>query len=235
MPAPRLQLRPVSLADGWRGSLLHTIPPELQRPWRPAHLPPVTWATFDPLSTEGAGVLKRDAASLVLARGHGGLPIVVKRSLVRRPFLDVRPPRAARAFGKTLSLMRLGLPTEVPVLLARRGRDAVGMYARVPGTTLADVALDTLADRRETMRRLGRVLRETADLGWTHLDAKSTNWIITPNGDPIMLDCDGLRRALVVRRPRRGLDRLLRALREHRDYRLDDEQAVLSGFGGVAV
>ena len=205
------------LAQGWRGSFVGAPPAG-------------PWERFDPLATDRTTPLKQDAASTVLAREFAGLSLIVKRPTVRRAIDIVRRSRAARAFGKTVRLRRIGLPTEVPVLLARRGREGVGIYLRVPGETLADVDLERLADRERTLREVGRVLRETASLGWTHLDAKSTNWMITPAGDPVIIDCDGLRRAVLRRQPRRGLERLLRALREHPQYREHDEIAVLAGF-----
>ena len=206
-------MRPIRLADGWRGWTLSDLPDG-----------------FDPLD-DGGRVLKDDGNSRVVLRDG----LVLKRPTppvgTRRLLARLRRPRAVRAWLKTVVLQGFGLPVEPPVLCVRRGVEAIGVYREVPGTTLADIDLETLTNREATLEQIGRVLRRTADLGWTHLDAKSTNWMITPDGEPVMLDCDGLRRTPLHTRRRRGLDRLLRALRDHPQFSEDDEQAVLSGFG----
>lgn len=215
MPPLPAALRPIRLTGGWRGV---------------ACLP--GYNDFDPTDTSGP-VLKDDGNSRVMLRNG----LVIKRPALptgtRRWLAPFRKPRAVRAWLKTLALQRIGLPVETPVLFARRGRDAIGVYRLVEGTTLADLDLDTLRNRGETFARIGRVLRQTARLGWTHLDAKSTNWIITPDERPVMIDCDGLRKAVFRARRRRGLECLLRALREHPQHELSDEAAVLRGFAGL--
>lgn len=181
------------------------------------------------------------------------LQVVIKRPQPTRPgraLVDlVRRSRARRAWRKTWTLLSVGLPVELPLLVADRRRawgkvgkvgkveDQVALYARVPGQTIKGLALNELAPdvRAGLLRDVGHVLRRTSDLGFNHLDAKTSNWIATPVEDglrAVMLDCDGVRRA--VRRPAkprtRGLDRFLRALRDHPDATESDVEIVRTAF-----
>ena len=143
---------------------------------------------------------------------------------------------------RTRWLLDRGLATEVPLLLLERWRlgvvvEHLGVYGRVDGPTLAGADLGAMddRDRRELLAGVGRCLRRVVELGLCHRDAKGTNWVIsTENGRvlPVMLDCDGVRRDPLGLRRHQGLDRVLRALREHPQSRLDDEAAVRAGFVG---
>jgi len=57
--------------------------------------------------------------------------------------------------------------------------DALVVFERVPGPTLADVDLARLApgDRGSLFRRTGKILRRIDAMGWAHFDAKASNWI----------------------------------------------------------
>ena len=75
------------------------------------------------------------------------------------------------------------------------------------------------------------MLRQIEQLGFTHMDAKSTNWIVTnpPGGkpQPVLVDLDGVRH---YRWSGAGIERLLRAMKQHPQYTPADSLALCRGF-----
>jgi tRNA A-37 threonylcarbamoyl transferase component Bud32 len=104
---------------------------------------------------------------------------------------------------------------------------------RVEGSVLAHADLDAInpGQREMLFRRTGRILRQIDDLGLSHFDAKSTNWIVQEDSKlgprPIVVDADAIRfrrwRAL-------GIERLLRAMRDHPQYTVADSLALCQGY-----
>ena len=186
-------------------------------------------------------VLKRDPSGDVLTTavwlGAGDLQIVIKRprrkSALRELTDAFRTPRARRTWRKAWNLLALGFPVEQPLLLAerRRGRvvESMLVFERVPGPTLAAVDLNALPDaaRDTLLRRCGRLLRRLERAGFCHFDSKSTNWIVYNGTGPVLLDLDGIR---PYRWDGFGLRRLLRALRQHPQFRASDAAAVEAGY-----
>ncbi len=148
-----------------------------------------------------------------------------------------RPARARRAWKKTWMLFSRGLPTEIPLLVLERRRgpavtDNLVVFEAVPGSTLFHVDLDGLdeAVRRDLLGGVGEVIRAIERSGFTHIDAKTTNWIAFPDAGglrPVMLDCDGVR---LYPWPGAGLRRFLRALVRHPHFRPGDIHAVCDGY-----
>jgi len=230
--------RPPSLdrirpGGGWVGWRVSTFS-KATRSWWPAEpLDEAACGRVVAAADQGFGdwaTLKADPSGRVLAGEIGGVAVVVKWPALprgsRRWIAPFRPGRPRRAFMKARRLVGIGLPAELPLFLARRGPEAFGCYARIPGRPLADCRRDDLA---EVFRRVGEVLWRTHRLGWVHSDAKLTNWIVTPAGEPVICDCDGLRRDPLRLRPRRGLERVLRDVRA---MPAGDvlERALLEGF-----
>jgi len=171
------------------------------------------------------------------------IPVVIKRPRNKfwyRYVLDVfRPSRARRMWVKTWKTIVRGFPTEWPMLLMERRvmgyvTDALVVFERVEGPTLAEVNLDALppVDRDTLFRRAGRSLRLLEQRGLQHMDAKSTNWVVAPDVHgplPVMIDLFGIR-TMIFTRVTWGVRRLLRAMREHPQYTPADSLALCSGY-----
>jgi hypothetical protein len=72
-------------------------------------------------------------------------------------------------------------------------------------------------------------------LGLSHFDAKASNWIVQEDeklgARPILVDVDGIR---FRRWAALGISRLLRAMREHRQYTVADSLALCQGYAPFA-
>jgi tRNA A-37 threonylcarbamoyl transferase component Bud32 len=170
------------------------------------------------------------------------LPIVVKRPYRRYWYRYIneigRGHRARRAWRKAWTLIARDLPTAWPLLLMEKRTlgyttDAVIVFERVPGPTLAAVDLDAMPvnDRDTLFRRAGRTLRLIDSHGYAHFDAKATNWIVQSDDKlgprPVLVDVDGIRHR---RWPALGIERLLRAMRDHQQYTPADSLALCQGY-----
>ena len=134
---------------------------------------------------------------------------LIKRPLfkegTRGIFQSLRVGRARRAWRKTWRLLASNFDVEYPLLLLERHRlrlvEQLAVYERVPGDAISNFNLDALNERERTQFfwRCGRVLRRIDRNGWSHFDAKSSNWMAWrepwANGTlrPILIDCDGIR------------------------------------------
>jgi len=174
------------------------------------------------------------------------LRLVIKhprRKHARQYLTDiVRGSRGRRIWIKTWKALARDLPVEWPLLLMEERRagyvtDAVVVVSFIPGPTFAAVDLDAIgAQARDSlMRRAGAILRRIESLGFTHTDAKSTNWIIYDDAvlgpSPVMIDADALRH---YRWSLMGLHRLLRAMRQHPQYTPQDSKALCQGYAPTA-
>ena len=85
-------------------------------------------------------------------------------------------------------------------------------------------------------RRTGRILRLLEQYGFSHFDAKASNWIVRADEKlgpgPILIDVDGVRQ-----RRWRGLGilRLLRSLADRRQYEREDSLALCRGYAPYAM
>ncbi len=195
-------------------------------------------------------ILKRSAGGDVLAGDIvlGGRPVtvVIKRNRRRkwyRYFNEIgRGSRAARAWKKAWSLVVRDVPTAWPLLMMDRrvfgyAVDNIIVFERVRGTQLSDLDLDALAPqaRQNLFRRLGRTLRLLESQGLRQYDSKFTNWIIVDDPKlgptPIIVDVDGIRK---LTPPLWPIDRLLRSMRQHPQYRSEDSRELCLGYAPFA-
>ena len=174
--------------------------------------------------------------------GGRGVSVVIKRPYRRHWYRYVneigRGSRAWRAWNKGWNLIVRDLPTAWPLLVMQKRQlgyitDAVIVFERVQGSTLADVDLDAMeaSGRQMLFRRAGGMLRRIDQLGMFHYDAKASNWIVREDPKlgpvPILIDVDGIR---FGRWPALGIERLLRSMRDHRQYTPADSLALCQGY-----
>jgi tRNA A-37 threonylcarbamoyl transferase component Bud32 len=195
-------------------------------------------------------VLKRSRSGEVLTAkvtlGGQSVPIVIKRPRRKywyRYFNEIgRGSRARRAWFKAWNLIVRNIPTAWPLLLMEKRSfgyvtDAVFICQQVPGTNLAQVELDAMeAGGRELLfRRIGKILRRIEQYGFSHFDAKSSNWMILDDPvtgpQPVLVDVDGIRHRRWIAL---GLERLLRSMREHPQYTPPDSLALCQGYAPFA-
>ena len=180
------------------------------------------------------------AAEVTLA----GRPIevIVKRARRKKWYRYVneigRGSRSWRAWKKSWSLIIRNVPTAWPLLVMERRVmgyvvDQAIVFERVPGKTLAVTNLDVMpvTERENLFRRCGRILRRIDTLGLSHFDPKASNWIVMPDErrgpTPILVDVDGVR---FYRWAAFGVERLLRSMKEHRQYTAADSLALCQGY-----
>ena len=191
-------------------------------------------------------VLKRSRSGEVLAavvRVCGrDIDVIVKRPRRRywyRYLNEIgRGSRPLRAWKKSWAMIARGLPVAWPMLVMQRRVagyvvDAILICERVPGPHLNRTLLDDLSAgaRENLLRRVGRLLRTIESLGYSHFDAKASNWIVFDDAatgpTPVMIDVDGIRRR---HWPGLGLRRLLTSLRENPQYTPADSLALCRGY-----
>jgi hypothetical protein len=208
-----------------------------QAAW-PALLQQITSNELKPIKRHDNG----DVLDAQITLGSRQFHVVIKRPArkrLRQYITDaLRGSRARRTWIKTWKALSRDLPAEWPLLLMEKRRfgyviDAVLVFGFVEGPTLASVDLDAMPydGRDQLMRRTGAVLRRIETLGFTHTDAKSTNWISFNDNwlgpTPIMVDVDGIRH---YRWELMGLHRLLIAMRQHPQYTPQDSRALCQGY-----
>jgi tRNA A-37 threonylcarbamoyl transferase component Bud32 len=198
------------------------------------------------LEGDGLEIKKRSKSGDVLAADVvlAGRPVSV---IVKRPkkrywyrYLNEigRGGRARRAWNKAWNLVVRNIPTAWPLLLMEKRKfgyvtDAVIVCERVPRKDLAVANLDAMeAEARDMLfRRTGRILRRIEKLGFSHFDAKASNWIVYDDEktgpQPILVDVDGIRRRQWIAL---GIQRLLRSMKEHRQYTPADSLALCQGY-----
>jgi tRNA A-37 threonylcarbamoyl transferase component Bud32 len=170
------------------------------------------------------------------------LPIIIKRPRRRywyRYLNEIgRGSRAHRAWKKAWNLLVRGVPTAWPLLVLERRTlgyvtDALYICERVPGKTMARVNLAGLSDaaRESLLHRTGRILRTIEKQGFSHFDAKASNWIVFEDDQlgptPILVDVDGIRRRRWIGL---GIERLLRSMHENTDYSPRDSLWLCRGY-----
>ena len=244
-------------ADGWGGPCFKQA--KYPRRWSAASQMEFTdadwrgaWATLrGQIEADALEVLKRTASGDVLAGdlvlGTRRLPVIVKRPRRKYWYRWVneigRGSRARRAWFTSWEMVARNVPVAWPLLLMERRTlgyvtDALVVFERVPGQTLFHADLDAMppADRDAIFRRTGRALRTIERHGFAHLDAKSTNFIVTADEKlgptPVMVDMDGIRRR--GHAVGAGIERLLRAMRRHAQYTPADSLALCQGYAPYA-
>jgi tRNA A-37 threonylcarbamoyl transferase component Bud32 len=204
---------------------------------------PTLWAKVEGGLLE---VLKTSRSGDVLAGDVtlAGRPVEVivkraRRKLWYRYINEIgRGSRSWRAWKKAWNLLVRGIPTAWPLLIMQRRVlgyvvDQVIVFERVPGKTLATTNLDLLEPpaRADLFHRCGRILRRIEAVGFSHFDSKASNWIVMPDDrrgpTPVMVDVDGVR---FYRWDTFGIQRLLKSMREHRQYTVTDSLALCQGY-----
>lgn len=213
------------------------------------------WQTAIPLllrriEADDFKVIKRSPSGDVLSGeievGGRSLDVIIKRPRRRywyRYLNEIgRGARARRAWYKAWKLIGRNLPTAWPLLLLEKRKfgyvtDAIVVFERVPGTTLSRADLDAMPPARREMlfRRLGRLLRKIEEFGFSHFDAKASNWIVrvdeTRGPDPVLIDVDGIRQRRWVAL---GIRRLLRSMQDHKQYTASDSLKLCQGYAPFA-
>jgi tRNA A-37 threonylcarbamoyl transferase component Bud32 len=198
------------------------------------------------IETDTMPVLKRsrsaDVLGTALPLGGTTLDVVIKRPIRRywyRYLNEIgRGARARRAWFKAWDLIVRDLPTAWPLAFFEKRRfgyvvDTLIIFERVPGPTLWTIDLDALAseDRERLFRRTGHILRQLERFGFAHFDAKASNWIVRPDpalgASPVLIDVDGVRRRQWIAL---GIRRLLRSMREKKQYTPEDSLALCLGY-----
>jgi tRNA A-37 threonylcarbamoyl transferase component Bud32 len=244
--------------DGWTGWFTKSA--EIPRAWAPASRWNVTWADWDTawpvllaqIESDQLEILKRGDSGDVLGGEVilAGKPIAVivkrpRRKHTRQIISDLfRPSRAKRTWIKTWKMLVRDVPCEWPMLLMEKRTlgyvtDSIIVFDRVDGPTLAEIKLDEMSatSRDRLFDRVGRILRRIETLGFTHMDAKSTNWMIFSSTSParpqpVLVDLDGVRH---YRWETAGILRLLRAMKQHPQYTVADSLALCTGYAPRSV
>jgi tRNA A-37 threonylcarbamoyl transferase component Bud32 len=194
--------------------------------------------------------IKRSRSGEVL-NAHITLAGQLRKVIVKRPrrrywyrYVNEigRGHRARRAWKKAWNMIARGLPTAWPILLMERRVagyvvDAVLISEHVPGETLAHCDLNSIAEeqRDQLFRRTGHLLRAIEKFGFSHFDAKASNWIVF-NDDkagptPVLIDVDGIRRRNWVAL---GIHRLLKSMHENPHYSRADSYSLCKGYAPFA-
>jgi tRNA A-37 threonylcarbamoyl transferase component Bud32 len=239
--------------NGWTG--VFTRRADLPRRWAPASRMVIdrddwrrAWQQLlAQIQNDQLEIIKRASNGDVLAGEVvlAGKPIAVivkrpRRKSWRQVITDIaRPSRASRTWIKTWKMIVRNIPCEWPMLLMEKKRfgyvtDSILVFGRIDGPTLATANLDAMepAARDLLFRRIGRILRRIETLGFTHMDAKSTNWIVFDDGSPagpapVLVDVDGVRH---YNWATAGILRLLRAMKQHPQYTPADSLALCQGY-----
>ena len=246
----------LDFGDGWRGVFFRRA--KYPRPWSAVSgmaFEADQWRRAWPdllrrVEADQLEVIKRSPSGDVLAgRVAPGDPpedppidVIVKRPRRRywyRYLNEIgRGARARRAWTKSWKMIARNVPAAWPLLLMEKRRlgyvvDTMIVFERVPGPTLAAVDLDAIPPARRDMlfRRVGRVLRRIESFGFSHFDAKASNWIVradaTKGESPVLVDIDGIRQRRWVAL---GIDRLLKSMQRHRQYTPGDSLALCRGY-----
>jgi tRNA A-37 threonylcarbamoyl transferase component Bud32 len=243
-------------SEGWRGVYFSQF--KYPHRWSAASRLEITeadwsreWpALLQQIEADGLEVMKRGKSGDVLAAdiilAGRPLSVVIKRPRRRywyRYLNEIgRGARARRAWYKAWNLIVRNIPTAWPLLLMEKRRcgyvtDTVLICERVPGKDMAVAELDAMdPERREMLfRRTGKILQKIESFGFSHFDAKASNWIVYDDDktgpQPILVDVDGVRHRRWVAL---GIQRLLRSMKEHPQYTPADSLALCQGYAPFA-
>lgn len=203
-------------------------------------------AAIESFDATAGEAIKNDAAARVTAQSlvvaGRTFDVIVKRPTFKPDFRGLyrsyRTSRVMRAWLKTWRLLAMGFACEVPLVVLERRRalrvvEQLMIVERVPGPTLDSIELNTLSptERERLLYASGRTLRHIERVGFTHYDAKATNWIAWTDAAgrlrPILIDLDGVR---FYRWRGVGFARLTRAIQAHPQGSADDLRALEAGY-----
>ena len=224
-----------------RASALEITSQDWEREWP---------ALMQQIDADELPVIKRSRSGDVLlgklTLGGELLNVVIKRPRRRHWYRYLneigRGSRAYRAWKKAWNLVTRGVPTAWPLLMMQKRlggyiTDSILISELVPGETLAHEPLDELprVPREMLFRRSGHLLRLIEQFGFSHFDAKASNWIVfhdkVRGPSPVLIDVDGIRRRNWVAL---GIQRLLRSMHENKQYRPMDSLSLCQGYAPYA-
>lgn len=215
------------------------------------HLSTRDWETAFPklleqMNADTLNVIKRSPSGDVLSGevvlNGRPLPVVVKRP--RRKYWDrfitdiFRGSRPRRAWKKAWQIIVRDMPTAWPLLIMEKkvlgyAVDTLIVYEHVPGPLLAKIDPAMPDTARDTLfHRIGRLLRRIESFGFSHTDAKSSNWIIYEDEKtgpmPVLIDIDAIS---LWPSKGQGVKRLLRALKDQpKRFRDTDASTLVRGY-----
>ena len=140
--------------------------------------------------------LLKDGTSSTVGSAHG---FVLKRSNLKKPqnllFDLFRSARARRAFRLARHLELLRIDTPCPIAMAERRRLGFVIKSYFVMEEIPDAAsLSTWAgDCLVAIERIAELIAKLHGEGFTHRDLRETNILFRPNGQPCLIDLDGLR------------------------------------------
>lgn len=162
-----------------------------------AHTPLITLARWRPADPE--------APTLLLRRLNYGRARHALRDVFRRT-------RAERAFRHGLALERAGVstPRSWAAGVRRRGRWPLRGYLVTDWVEDA-ITLEDLLGRGQTLarpqwRQMAELLARLHNAGYSHRDLKSSNILFGRDGNPVLIDLDGVRPFNPARRVRAVAD-----------------------------
>jgi hypothetical protein len=137
--------------------------------------------------------------------------LLLKRFRLKKRFAALRNlfrrSPALRSWINGHALLDRGLPTARPLAVLHRRKNGLPRE----GYVLFEVVEDAVTlpdavprfDRRELAGRLGRLLRTMHDRQVSHADLKAPNILVTPAGDPVLIDLVGVTTGRTVAEPQR--------------------------------
>jgi tRNA A-37 threonylcarbamoyl transferase component Bud32 len=183
-----------------------------------------------------------DVLSTTLTLGGKSIDVVIKRPKRRYWYRYInqiwRGTRARREWFKAWKMIVRNIPTAWPLLYVEKWHagyvtDGLIIFEKIEGPMLARVQLDELNshDRDMLLRRAGRILRRIDRLGFSHFDAKASNWIVRMDEKlgpfPMLVDIDGIRHR---RWTALGVRRLLKSMQENKQYTPADSLSLCQGY-----
>ena len=142
---------------------------------------------------------------------------IKKRSSIVKDLF--RQSRAVRAYRKAYHFELLGIPTPRPVAAAERRTLRVLIHSyfvmeEIPGAIeLGKYLENSKRPDPAVVRRIGTVIGQLHDNGFSHRDLKETNILLDSSQQPYLIDLEGVKYLRQVPAPRAAadLDRLARA------------------------
>jgi tRNA A-37 threonylcarbamoyl transferase component Bud32 len=187
-------------------------------------------ALSDPDACLAAAVHRfKDSSNVTIVRlpaaSQTGPNLVLRRlnyGRLRHRLRDTfRRSRAQRALRMALRMEAAGLPVARGLAAAdvRRWRWPLRAYFVTEeiraARTLAEIANGPAQPPRECVERLAQLLAQLHERGFSHRDLKATNVLFDPEGQPFLIDLDGVKqfRHLPRKRAAKDLARLVAGLR----------------------
>ncbi|MEO6035431.1 MAG: lipopolysaccharide kinase InaA family protein [Verrucomicrobiota bacterium] len=163
-------------------------------------------------------LLLKNGTSSTVGRSDG---FVLKRSNLKKPqnlFFDLfRSSRARRAFRLARHLELLQIATPRPIAMAERRR--CGLVVRsyfAMEEVLQPTAFSNLTgNRRVFIERLAELIAKLHDEGFAHRDLREANILFRLDGEPSLIDLDGLRyvKKTSARRAASDIARLMQGIK----------------------